>query len=271
MRRTLWTTLNWTLLLFLPLPLAVVAAVSISPSRFISFPPTGFSLVWYQQFFASPQWMTALGISTGIAIAASLISTTAAVMAALGLERARASTRGIMETLILAPLIFPHAAIGVAIFGFLASTYYLRGTYWGVCLAHVLLCVPFAYRPVAAAFHKLDRSLAEAAMNMGARPTMILQRITLPMVAPGIVSALLFTFIVSFDEITVTLFLTAPGITTLPLTIYSRLEQNADPVVAAVSTLLVLLTLGLVLLLQQTIGLELFVNTEGDDTARSKS
>jgi putative spermidine/putrescine transport system permease protein len=266
-RRSVWTTLNWVLLLFLPLPLAVVAAVSISPSRFISFPPTGFSLVWYQQFFASPQWMTALSISTFIAIFASLVSTAAAVMAALALEPSRSTTRGVIETLILAPLIFPHAAIGVAIFGFLASTYYLRGTYWGVGLAHVLLCVPFAYRPIAAAFHKLDRSLAEAAMNMGAKPVTILCRITLPMVAPGIVSALLFTFIVSFDEITVTLFLTAPGITTLPLTIYSRLEQSADPVVAAVSTLLVLLTLGLVILLQRTVGLELFVNTEGDDPA----
>lgn len=268
-RKATWTTLNWLILLFLPLPLAVVAAISISPSRFISFPPTGFSLIWYQQFFASPQWMTALGISTVVAIIASVVSTTAAVMAALALERSHPSTRGLMETLILAPLIFPHAAIGVAMFGFLASTYYLRGTYWGVGLTHILLCLPFAYRPIAAAFHKLDRSLAEAAMNMGARPAMILRRITLPSVAPGIVSALLFTFIVSFDEITVTLFLTAPGITTLPLTIYSRLEQNADPVVAAVSTLLVLLTLGLVLLLQQTVGLELFVSTEEDDASRS--
>jgi putative spermidine/putrescine transport system permease protein len=264
-KRALGAILNWMLLLFLPLPLAVVAAVSISPSRFISFPPTGFSLIWYEQFFASPQWMTALGISTVIAIAAALVSTTAAVMAALALESARSTSRGLMETLILAPLIFPHAAIGVAIFGFLASTYYLRGTYWGVCLAHILLCVPFAYRPIAVAFHKLDRSLAEAAMNMGAKPFTILWRITLPAITPGIVSALLFTFIVSFDEITVTLFLTAPGITTLPLMIYSRLEQSADPVVAAVSTLLVLLTLLLVIVLQRTVGLELFVNTERDD------
>jgi putative spermidine/putrescine transport system permease protein len=102
-------------------------------------------------------------------------------------------------------------------------------------------------------------------MNLGARPATILRSITLPLLAPGIVSALLFTFIISFDEITVTLFLTAPGITTLPLTIYSRLEQSADPVVAAVSTLLVLLTLALVLVLQRTVGLELFVDIEADE------
>lgn len=265
MSRALWVTLNWLLLLFLPLPLVIVAAVSISPARFISFPPTGFSLVWYQQFLASSQWMTAFAISAAIAVVAAVVTTAAAILAALGLERAGSRTRGVVETLILAPLIFPHAAIGVAIFGFLASTYYLRGTYWGIALAHMILCVPFAFRPIAASFHKLDRSLAEAAMNLGAQPGMILRRITLPMLTPGIVSALLFTFIISFDEITVTLFLTAPGITTLPLTIYSKLEQSADPVVAAVSTLLVLLTLGLVILLQRTVGLELFVDMEADE------
>jgi putative spermidine/putrescine transport system permease protein len=263
--RVLWHVLNWALLLFLPLPLVIVAAVSISPARFISFPPIGFSLIWYQQFFSSIEWMSAFGISAGIAVAASLITTLSAIMAALALERVGGRMRGLVETLILAPLIFPHAAIGVAIFGFLASVSLLRGTYWGVALAHVILCVPFAFRPIAASFGKLDRSLAEAAMNLGARPGQILLRITLPLLRPGIVSALLFTFIVSFDEITVTLFLTSPGITTLPLTIYSRLEQSADPVVAAVSTLLVLLTLGLVMLLQRTVGLELFVDLEAEE------
>lgn len=267
--RLAWVALNWILLIFLPLPLVIVAAISISPARFISFPPTGFSLVWYQQFLASPQWLTAFGISAAIAIIAAVLTTTIAVLATLALDRMNGQVRGVIEMLILAPLIFPHAAIGVAIFGFLAASSVLRGTYWGIGLAHMILCVPFAFRPVAASYSKLDRSLAEAAMNLGARPATILRKITLPMLGPGIVSALLFTFIVSFDEITVTLFLTAPGITTLPLTIYSRLEQSADPVVAAVSTLLVLLTLGLVLLLQRTVGLELFVNMEADEARRA--
>jgi putative spermidine/putrescine transport system permease protein len=266
--RALWLTLNGALLIFLPLPLVIVAAVSITPSRFLTFPPTGISFAWYREFFASPDWMHAFAISLCIAIAAALISTTAAVMAALALERAAPRARGLAELLILSPLIFPHAAIGIAIFGFLAATVVLRGSYVGILLTHTILCVPFAFRPVAASFHRLDRSLAEAAMNLGARPWTILRRVTLPMLRPGLVSALLFTFIISFDEITVTLFLTAPGITTLPLTIYFRLEQSVDPVVAAVSTLLVLLTLGLVLVLQRTVGLELFVRAETDEEGR---
>ncbi len=266
---TLRAAVNWSLLLFLPLPLVVVAAVSVSSTPVIRFPPEGFSLQWYWAFFTSYDWMRALGISALIATVSAVATTTAAVMAALALERTRPAARSLVETLILAPLVFPHAAIGIAIFGFIATTFYLRGTYYGVLLAHILLCLPFAYRPVAVAFQKLDRSLAEAAMNMGATPSVIFRRVTLPTVAPGIVSALLFSFIVSFDEITVTLFLTAPGIKTLPLMIYSQLELSADPVVAAASTVLVLMTLILVLLLQRMIGLELFMNIEGDDRPKA--
>ncbi len=270
MRRSFWLTANVLILLFLPMPLLIVAAISITPDRFLSFPPTGFSLAWYREFFSSSEWMRAFGISALIAVGAALISTVAALMTALGLEQSRGRARGIADTLILAPLIFPHAAIGLAIFGFISSSYLLRGTYLGVAVAHTILCVPFAYRPIAASFSKLDRSLAEAAMNLGARGGMILRRITLPMLMPGIISALMFTFIISFDEITVTLFLVAPGINTLPLEIYSRLEQDADPVVAAVSTLLALLTLGLVVVVQNTLGLDLFVSMEADDTIRTR-
>ena len=265
MRRWLWLSLNALLLIFLPLPLLIVAAISISPSRFLAFPPTGFSLVWYEQFLSSAEWMRAFGISAMIAIAASLISTVAAIMAGLAMEQSSGRVRSIADLLILLPLIFPHAAIGVAIFGFISSTYVLSGTYLGIAVSHTILCVPFAYRPVAASFSKLDRSLAEAAMNLGAREGVILRQITLPMLRPGIVSAFLFTFIISFDEITVTLFLAAPNITTLPLQIYSRLEQNADPVVAAVSTFLVMVTFGLVLILQNTVGLDLFVSMEAEE------
>jgi putative spermidine/putrescine transport system permease protein len=268
MGRPVWIVVNALILLFLPLPLLVVAAISISPNRFLAFPPTGFTLSWYGQFFASADWMRAFGISLLIAVAAAIISTASAIMAALGLERSGGRVRGAADLLILLPLIFPHAAIGVAIFGFISASAWLRGTYLGIAVAHTILCIPFAYRPIAAAFSKLDRSLAEAAMNLGARESEILRRITLPMLRPGIVSALLFTFIISFDEITVTMFLVGPNITTLPFQIYARLEQNADPVVAAVSTLLVLLTLGLVLVLQRTVGLDLFVSMEADEAPR---
>jgi putative spermidine/putrescine transport system permease protein len=265
MRRPVWLTLNLALLLFLPAPLFVVAAVSVSPDRFLAFPPTGVSLVWYIEFLASAQWMRALGISTLLAAAAAILSTAAAVAAALALDRAHPRLRGTAETLILAPLIFPHAAIGVAMLGLLAGTVYLKGTYLGIALVHVILCGPFAYRPVAAALQKLDPSLAEAAMNLGADVSVTLRRVVLPLLRSGVVTALLFTFIFSFDEVTVTLFLVGPNVTTLPLEIFSHLEQSADPVVAAISTLLMLFTFSLVVLLQRTVGLQMFVSLDADD------
>jgi putative spermidine/putrescine transport system permease protein len=265
MRRSGWLTLNVVLLLILPAPLFIVAAISVSPDRYLAFPPTGVSLVWYLQFLASAQWMKALAISALLASVAAVISTAAATGAALALDRAHPRLRGIAETLILLPLIFPHAAIGVAMLGLLATTVYLKGTYLGIALVHVMLCGPFAYRPVVAALQKLDRSLAEAAMNLGADTAFTLTRVILPLLRPGIVTALLFTFIFSFDEATVTLFLAGPGVTTLPLEIFSHLEQNADPVVAAISTLLMLFTFSLVVVLQRTVGLQMFVSLEADD------
>jgi putative spermidine/putrescine transport system permease protein len=271
MRRPSWLALNIALLVFLPAPLFIVAAISVSPDRFLAFPPTGVSLVWYAQFLASAQWMKALGISALVAAIAAAVSTGAATAAALALDRAHPRLRGIAETLILLPLIFPHAAIGVAMLGLLASTVYLKGTYLGIALVHVMLCGPFAYRPVAASLQKLDPSMAEAAMNLGADTAFTLRRVILPLLRPGIVTALLFTFIFSFDEVTVTLFLAGPGVTTLPLEIFSHLEQSADPVVAAISTLLMLFTFSLVVVLQRTVGLQMFVSLDADDGARERA
>jgi putative spermidine/putrescine transport system permease protein len=231
----------------------------------LAFPPTGISLIWYIEFFSSAQWMKALAISAVVAAIASLVSTAAATSAVFALDQAGPRARGIAETLIMAPLIFPHAAVGVAMLGLLVTLYVLKGTYAGIALIHVILCGPFAYRPVAASLEKLDPAMAEAAMNLGARPLYTIRRVLLPLLRPGIVSALLFTFIFSFDEVTVTLFLAGPNVTTLPLEIFSHLEQSADPVVAAISTLLIVFTLALVIVLQRTVGLEIFVHSESDE------
>jgi putative spermidine/putrescine transport system permease protein len=165
----------------------------------------------------------------------------------------------LIETGIFAPLIFPHAAIGVAMLGFLLALH-ARGTMLGIMLVHVILCGPFAYRPVSVSLQNIDRSMAEAAMSLGADPRGTFRRVILPLMRPGIVTALIFAFILSFDEATVTLFLISPDITTLPVRIYSRVRDAADPVVPAISTLLVIITLTLVILLERTVGLQLFVN-----------
>lgn len=264
MRLRLWSGFNLLLLALVPAPLFIIAAVSVTPDRFLAFPPTGFSLAWYERFLASADWMRAFGVSAAIAACAAIVSTAAATAAALALDGLGARKRGISETLILSPLIFPHAAIGVAMLGFLLALK-LNGTAIGILLVHVILCVPFAYRPISVSLQKIEPSLIEAAMSLGHDSGQTFRRVTLPLLRPGIVTALLFTFIISFDEVTVTLFLISPDITTLPVKIYGHIRDSADPVVAAISTVLVLITLSLVLVLERTVGLQLFVNPESDD------
>jgi putative spermidine/putrescine transport system permease protein len=264
MRNAAWRALNGALLLFLPAPFLIIAAISFTPDRFMAFPPTGFSLTWYRELVSSTAWMQPLGVSLAIAAGAAVTSTAVAISSAIVVDGLRPRPRALVETGIFAPLIFPQAAIGVAMLGFLL-TLHARGTMAGIMLVHVILCGPFAYRPVSVALQNIDRSMAEAAMSLGANSRAVFRRVILPLMRPGIVTALIFTFILSFDEATVTLFLISPDITTLPVRIYSRVRDAADPVVPAISTLLVLVTLSLVVLLERTVGLQLFVNPSKED------
>lgn len=261
MKRSAWHILNFSILLFLPAPLIIVAAISVTPDRFMAFPPTGFSLVWYSEFLTNAEWLKPLGVSVAIAAGAAVLSTCAAVCAALALNSAGPNVRGPWEAAIVTPLIFPHAAVGVAMLGFLLALH-LNGTALGILLVHIILCGPFAYRPVSVALHEIDRSMTEAAMSLGANRRQSFFRVTLPLLSPGIITALLFTFIISFDETTVTMFLISPDVMTLPVRIYSRIRDAADPVIPAISTFLVLATLAIVLILQRTVGLRLFVNPQ---------
>ena len=251
------------LLVLLPAPLLIVVGASFSPGMLLRFPPGGFSWRWYAEFLASPEWLQAFGISAGLAVAAATVSTAAAVGATLALDRAPAWLRSVVETLILAPLLFPHAAIGIAFLGWLLFLG-LAGSWPGLLLAHLVLCVPFAYRPVAVSARQIDPAITEAAMILGATPAQAVRRAVLPLLRPGITAAFLFSFIVSFDEVTVSMFLVGPEITTLPVSIYTHIHDSADPIVAAISSVLILLTAGLVLLLDRVAGLQMFVDVEED-------
>jgi putative spermidine/putrescine transport system permease protein len=249
------------MLVLLPAPLIIVIGASFSPRAILSFPPTGFSWRWYAEFLGSTAWLTAFGRSAAIAAVAAIITTTIAVAAALALDRAPARLRSAVETAVLAPLLFPHAAIGIAFLGWL-SMLHLNGGFVGVLIAHLILCAPFAYRPVAVSLRQIDRSLTEAATILGCEPRQTMTRVVLPLLRPGIAASLLFSFIISFDEVTVTMFLVGPEFSTLPVSIYAHIHDSADPVVAAISSILIMLTAGLVLLIDRLVGLRIFIDIE---------
>ena len=248
-------------LIFLPAPIVIVVASSFSRSGYLQFPPQSLSLRWYAQFLTDETWLRALAVSVAVAVIVAILTTLVSFLAALATTRRRFAGRGAFEVLLLSPLLFPHAAIGVALLSLLSSLGWI-GRYPGILLAHVILCVPFAYRPIVNSMRKLDLALEEAAMSLGAPPVHVFRTVTLPLLRPGLVTALLFSFIISFDEVTVTIFLIGPEVITLPTRIFAHIQESASPVVAAISSVLVLVTIGLVVLLQRFVGLDLFVESE---------
>jgi putative spermidine/putrescine transport system permease protein len=247
----------WVVLMFLSLPMIVVGFASFTRTGDVRF-PAHFSFRWYESFFTSGTWLQSLMTSAAIAVVSSVFSTILALLAARYLVRARKNIRAAFDIVALLPLIVPHAALALAIFG-ATNTLGLRGTIWGFFFAHAILTLPFTYRPIMTNMSRIDLSMEEAGMSLGARPAYIFWSITLPLLRPALVSALLFAFIISFDEVTVAIFLAGPNINPLPVHILGEIEQRGSGVVAAISTLLVLVTVSAVLLLDRLIGLELFM------------
>lgn len=257
-----WDTIGiWVVLLFMPAPIIIVAAASFSHDGYIQFPPGELSLRWYQEFLTDARWLRALVVSLGLAIAGALLSTTVAFLAALAVSRRQTAFTRYFEVAVMTPLLFPHAALGVAMLSLLMMIGGY-GTFAGLLLVHCIITLPYAYRPISVSLRKLDREMEEASMSMGARNWYTFRHVTLPLVRPGIITALLFSFILSFDEVTVTMFLVGPFITTLPVETYSFIQESGTPVVAAISTVLVVMTLLLVILLERLVGLEFFVEPD---------
>lgn len=251
----------WALLLFLPAPIVIVIAASFSEAGYIRFPPGALSLRWYEAFLADPRWLQGFLTSVLLAAAGAVASTAAAFLAALAVARRRTRLTALFETAVLTPILFPHAALGVAMLA-LVTTFSIYGTFAGLLLAHCIITLPYAYRPISVSLRKLDLSMEEASMSLGASPWTTFLRITFPLVRPGLVTALLFSFILSFDEVTVTMFLVGPFVTTLPVQIYAFIQESGTPVVAAISTSLVVFTLLMVLLMDRLVGLQFFVEPD---------
>ena len=263
MRRpgSLTLTLATAVLLFLPAPILIVMASSFTASGFFSFPPGALSLRWYARVFADPDLLQALAASLLLAITAAVVSGAAGLVIAWAAVRWVPRWRSVLDVLAMMPMVLPQAALGMLLLS-VTSRIGVLGSYSGILLAHLLVALPYAYRPLVAAVGGLDRSNEEAAQNLGAAPATVFRRVSLPALRPALASALLFCFIISFDEGTVTLFLVGPNATTLPVRIFDILQDNADPSVAAISTLLIGITCVIVLVVQRAVGLSPFVRGE---------
>lgn len=231
----------WTTIAFIVLPLLCAVWVSTFANPIISFPPTGYTLRWYARAWELETFRQGFLFSLQLGVAATVASLVLGVPASLALARRRFRGQEAVTTLLLAPMVVPGIVAGAALYvGFLEfeerTDLPLSGSLPGLLVAHGLIALPWTVRLVTAALIGADRSVEEAAMNLGASPWTTFHRVTLPMLRPAIVAAALFSFVVSFIDLEKSLFLVGPGRTTLQIAIVGYLEWNLDPTVAAVAT-----------------------------------
>ncbi|MFV0473166.1 MAG: ABC transporter permease [Pikeienuella sp.] len=227
--------------LWLVAPTLVVIPMSFADKKSLAFPPSGFSLQWYENFFTNPQWFDSLTVSARVATMVAAVATVIGTMAAIGIERMKSRAGGLIRAVLITPMIVPGVVLAVGIYAVYLDTR-LVGTWLGYVLAHTLLAVPFVVIAVGANLAVFDERLETAAASLGASGLTTFFTVTLPLILPGILSGALFAFVTSFDEVIVSLFITSPQLKTLPVQIYSSITRDADPTVAAVGSLIFMAT-----------------------------
>ncbi len=240
-----FTATSWAVLIFLYLPLVYVVGYSFNAGRIVMI-WSGFSLHWYAVALQDINIQRALTNSLKIALVATLLSTTLAVLAALGLVRMRRNGKRIAWALIGIPLIIPEIVLAIGTLAFFMAVKIPLGIF-GMTLAHTAFCIPFALLPIRARLSQLDAAPFEAASDLGANDRQILRRITLPLLSPAIISGGLLAFAISIDDFITSFFLSGPGSTTLPVYIFGMIRSNVTPEVNAISTMLLLFS-GIVLI-----------------------
>ncbi|MBI3900318.1 MAG: ABC transporter permease [Gammaproteobacteria bacterium] len=237
------------LLLFLLLPVLVIIPISFSSSSFIAYPIPSFSLRWYETLFTSTEWTMAAKNSFIVSPFATLIATILGTLAAVGLNKANFAGKGLLMAVLISPMIVPVVVVGVAIYLFFAP-FGLAESYVGLIAAHAALGAPFVVMTVLAVLQNFNHNLVRASLSLGASPLATFFRVTLPVIAPGVVSGALFAFATSFDDVVVTLFVAGPTQSTLPRQMFTGLRDNITPTIAALATILILFSTCLLLALE---------------------
>ena len=236
-------------LLFLLLPILAIIPLSFSSSSFLAYPMPGWSLQWYENLFTSDAWSRATRNSFIVAPLATVLATILGTMAAVGLARVNFWGKGLLMSLLIAPMVVPIVVVGVSTYLFFAKIG-LNDTYLGLILVHAALGAPFVLTTVLATLQSFNENLIRASLSLGAGHLTTFFRVTLPIIAPGVISGALFAFATSFDEVVVTLFIAGPDQVTLPRQMFTGIRENINPTIAAVATLLIIFTTSLMLVLE---------------------
>ena len=240
---------------FMLAPLVVVCLVAFTPSDTLQVPWGDWSLRWFRAVFEHSDLVQSFWNSLAVAALAASGSVLLAAPAALAIARHEFPGRQALNGLLMSPLIVPHLVLGVAMLRLFALLD-VRGSSLWLTLAHVVIVTPYALRLMVAALTGLDRSIEQAALSLGASRWTAFRRITLPLMLPGVTGGWMLAFINSFDEVTMSIFITSPQTVTLPVRMYMLATESIDPMMAAVSALIVALTAAVMIVLDRLYGLD---------------
>jgi putative spermidine/putrescine transport system permease protein len=224
---------------FLLGPVLFLIPVSFSTSSFMRWPPDFFTLRWYHSYLLEPIWVSAILRSLIVGLGAAVIATAAGTPAAFALVRSRLPGKSGLMGFIIIPMILPHMVLAIALFS-LYSYLGLVGSAFGLIIAHAVLAIPLVVITVSSVLRNYDQRLDQAASILGARPLRVFRTVTLPLIGTGMISAFIFSFISSFDELTVSLFVTGGLTATLPKQMWEDAINQVSPGLAAVSTVILL-------------------------------
>lgn len=249
--------------IFMVAPIVVVCVVAFTPEGYLSLPTNGFSLRWFRAIARYPEFVNAFWMSIGLGALSSTICLVIAVPASLALARHEFPGKAALSAFLLSPLMIPHVVLGIAFLRFFTQVG-LSGTFPALLIAHVVVIFPFALRLTLSSAVGMDRSIEQAAVSLGARDWTVFRRVTLPLILPGLISGWALAFIQSFDEVTMSIFLAAPGIETLPVRMFLYIQDNIDPLVTSVSASVIAITLLALVVLDRLFGLERVLTGHSD-------
>jgi putative spermidine/putrescine transport system permease protein len=247
-RGLLLKTFVYCVFALIMLPLLVVIGVSFNPtSRFVITPLTP-SLHWYQEFFSRPEYLKALfAVTLPLACISSALATVIGTLAAIALVRFTLVGKSLVESVFMVPVLIPGILLGAALYLFFARLE-LTGSLFPLIIGHTLIGIPFVIRIVVAGLSGVNPSIEEAAINLGCNRIQAFWKVSMPLIRSSLVSGSVFAFILSFSDINIALFLSGPNTNTLPLHIFSDIQWQGDPTIAAASTIQIVVVTSLIVL-----------------------
>ncbi|MFJ7730034.1 ABC transporter permease [Neobacillus sp. NPDC097160] len=240
-------------IIYILIPLIVVIPASFTSASYPSFPPEGFSFQWYTKLLDRPEFMEAMMNSVKFALFAAFFSVLFGTLGAMAIAKYDIPGKTYITALLTSPLSVPQLVLGIALLIFFTPLM-LAGTSTGFLLAHIIICIPYVIRLVLTGLSGFDYNLERAASILGANPFVVFWKVTLPLIRPAIISGGLFAFLTSFDNVTVSMFMISPDMRTLPIEIFSQMQDAYNPIVASVSSVVIFISVILIVILEKMQG-----------------